>query len=200
MKKFVCIHGHFYQPPRENPWTGEVDAEESAAPFHDWNERITKECYEANTKAPLLNSKGETIARINNFSKISFDIGPTLLSWLQRNDPLTYQAIIQADRESVLKRNGHGNAMAQVYNHLIMPLADRRDKITQVIWGIRDFEFHFKRKPEGMWLSEAAVDRETLEILADQGILFTVLAPHQVTRVRRIGFGRQWSSPHHESI
>src|SRR3989338_7624418 len=117
MKKYVCIHGHFYQPPRENPWTGEVDVEESAAPFHDWNERIAHECYAANTKAPILNPKGETIANINNYTKISFDIGPTLLSWMRRKDHATYQAIIQADKESAARRNGHGNAMAQVYNH-----------------------------------------------------------------------------------
>ena len=200
MKKYICIHGHFYQPPRENPWTGEVDAEESAAPFHDWNERIAKECYEANTKASILNSKGETVCQINNFSKLSFDIGPTLLSWLRRKDPVVYQAIVQADRESVMRRNGHGNAMAQVYNHLIMPLAQKRDKITQVIWGIRDFEFHYKRKPEGMWLSETAVDVETLQILADQGILFTVLAPHQARRVRHVGFGARWHYIHNEGI
>lgn len=200
MKKYVCIHGHFYQPPRENPWTGEVDAEESAAPFHDWNERIAHECYAANTKAPILNPKGETIASINNYTKISFDIGPTLLSWMRRKDHTTYQAIIQADKESAARRNGHGNAMAQIYNHLIMPLADRRDKITQVIWGIRDFEFHYKRKPEGMWLSEAAVDRETLEILFDQGILYTVLAPHQARRVRHVGFGSRWHYTHNEGI
>ncbi len=200
MKKYICIHGHFYQPPRENPWTGEVDTEESAKPFHDWNERISSECYQANTAAPLLNSKGETVERVNNFRHINFDIGPTLLSWMKRKEPVTYQAILDADRQSVTEHGGHGNAMAQIYNHLIMPLASRRDKITQVVWGIRDFEHHYKRKPEGMWLSEAAVDRETLEILSEQGILFTVLAPHQVTRVRRIGFGRQWSSPHHESI
>ncbi len=200
MKKFICIHGHFYQPPRENPWTGEVDEEESAAPFHDWNERIAKECYEANTQAPILNPKGQVITRVNNFSKISFDIGPTLLSWLRRKTPETYNAIIDADRQSVLKRGGHGNAMAQVYNHLIMPLASRRDKITQVVWGIRDFEFHYKRKPEGMWLSETAVDRETLKILSDNGILFTVLAPHQAKRVRHIGFGSHWEYVRNESV
>ena len=200
MKKYVCIHGHFYQPPRENPWTEKVDAEESAKPFHDWNERIAKECYEANAKAPVLNSKGEIIACINNYSKISFDIGPTLLSWLRSKDPATYQAILRADRESMLKNGGHGNAIAQVYNHIIMPLAQKRDKVTQVIWGIRDFEFHYKRRPEGMWLSETAVDRETLQILADCGILFTVLAPHQARRVRHVGFGSRWNYIHNEDI
>ena len=200
MKKFVCIHGHFYQPPRENPWTEEVDAEESAKPYHDWNERITQECYRANTQAPVLNAKGEVTKRINNFSKISFDLGPTLLSWLRKKDPATYQAILDADRKSVAQRNGHGNAMAQVYNHLIMPLATRRDKITQVVWGIRDFEFHYKRKPEGMWLSETAVDTETLRILAQNGILYTVLAPHQVRRVRPIGFNSRWEMTPNETV
>ncbi len=200
MKKCICIHGHFYQPPRENPWTGEVDAEPSAAPFHDWNERITKECYEANAEAPILNSKGEVAQRVNNFSKISFDIGPTLFSWMRRKSPQVYQAILNADRESAAKQDGHGNAMAQVYNHIIMPLAPRRDKITQVIWGIRDFEFHFKRKPEGMWLSETAVDRETLGILAECGIVYTLLAPHQAKRIRHVGFGSRWEYTGHESV
>lgn len=200
MKKHICIHGHFYQPPREDPWTGEVEAEESAKPFHDWNERITKECYEANTQAPILNAKGEPSEHVNNFKNISFDIGPTLLTWLRKNNAPTYRAILAADRESALKHGGHGNAMAQVYNHLIMPLAKKRDKITQVRWGIRDFEFHFKRKPEGMWLSETAVDRESLEILADHEILFTVLAPHQASRKRHIGFGHQWEFVPHEGI
>ncbi len=177
-----------------------MDAEESAKPYHDWNERITEECYAANTKAPTLNAKGEVMNRVNNFSKISFDIGPTLLSWLRRKAPTTYHAILEADRQSALGHNGHGNAIAQVYNHLIMPLASRRDKITQVIWGIRDFEFHYKRKPEGLWLSETAVDRETLKILADQGILYTILSPHQASRVRHIGFGSRWESAQGETI
>ncbi|MGH7198845.1 MAG: DUF3536 domain-containing protein [Candidatus Omnitrophota bacterium] len=200
MKKFICVHGHFYQPPRENPWTGEVDEEPSAAPFHDWNERIVKECYEANTKAPVLNKKGQPAKYVNNFSKISFDIGPTLMSWLVRKDPITYRAILDADRESVKTRGGHGNAIAQVYNHIIMPLASKRDKVTQVVWGIRDFEYHYKRKPEGMWLSETAVDRETLEILVDHGIKFTVLAPAQAKRFRPVGFGARWHSVHNEAI
>ncbi len=200
MKKYVCVHGHFYQPPRENPWTGEVDAEESAKPFHDWNERIAKECYEANTQAPIMDAKGEVVSRVNNFENISFDIGPTLLSWMRRKDPATYRAIVDADKRSVLKRGGHGNAMAQVYNHIIMPLANRRDKVTQVVWGIRDFEFHYGRKPEGMWLSEAAVDRQTLKVLADNGILFTILAPHQAKRVRHVGFGARWRYIHNEAV
>ncbi len=200
MKKFVCIHGHFYQPPRENPWTGEVDAEDSAKPFHDWNERIAKECYEANTQARILDPRGNVAHKVNNYENISFDIGPTLLSWMRRRMPATYRAILEADKRSVGQRGGHGNAMAQVYNHVIMPLASRRDKITQIVWGARDFEFHYGRKPEGMWLSEAAVDRETLKLMAENGILYTVLAPHQARRVRQVGFGSRWHYVHHEAI
>jgi alpha-amylase/alpha-mannosidase (GH57 family) len=200
MKKFICIHGHFYQPPRENPWTGEVDEEPSAAPFHDWNERIAKECYEANTRVPILNTRGETAAFVNNYEHISFDMGPTLLSWMKRKSPVAYRAILEADRKSMAQFGGHGNAMAQIYNHVIMPLAKKRDKITQIVWGIKDFEFHYGRKPEGMWLSETAVDRESLKLMADQGILYTVLASHQAARVRRIGFARPWEVMHHESI
>ena len=198
--KYICVHGHFYQPPREDPWTGAVEAEPSAAPFHDWNERIAKECYEANTRAPILNPKGEVTRRVNNFSLISFDIGPTLLSWIRRHNPDTYDAILDADRESVRRNGGHGNALAQAYNHLIMPLASRRDKVTQVLWGVRDFEFHYRRRPEGFWLPETAVDRETLEILADCGIGFTVLAPHQAYRRRRIGFNSRWEYLRHECV
>ncbi|MCG3175748.1 MAG: hypothetical protein MOGMAGMI_00681 [Candidatus Omnitrophica bacterium] len=200
MKRFICIHGHFYQPPRENPWTGEVDAEESAAPFHDWNERIAAECYEANTGAPILGPKGQVLERINNYEHISFDIGPTLLSWMRRKTPDVYKAIVQADKISLSRRGGHGNAMAQSYNHLIMPLARDHDKITQVRWGVKDFEFHYGRKPEGMWLSESAVDRRTLSIMADHGILYTVLAPHQARRVRHVGFGSRWKYVHHEGV
>ncbi|MBI3251829.1 MAG: DUF3536 domain-containing protein [Candidatus Omnitrophica bacterium] len=200
MKKHITIHGHFYQPPRENPWTGEVEREDSAAPDHDWNERITKECYAPNTRAPVLDPKGQTKERVNNFSYLSFDIGPTLLSWLRKKNPAVYEAILDADRRSISERGGHGNAMAQVYNHVIMPLASRRDKITQVIWGIRDFEFHYKRKPEGMWLSETAADKETLNVMAEHGILFTVLAPHQAKRVRRLGFGSEWQNRRHETV
>ena len=200
MKKFICVHGHFYQPPRENPWTGEVDAEPSAAPDHDWNERISKECYEANTHAPVLNPKGEATLFVNNYENISFDIGPTLLSWMRRKAPTAYRAILEADRKSIAKFGGHGNAMAQIYNHIIMPLAKKRDKITQIVWGIADFEFHYGRKPEGMWLSETAVDRETLKLMAEHGIAYTVLAPHQAARVRRIGFARRWEAMHHEAV
>ncbi len=179
MSKYICIHGHFYQPPRENAWLEEVEVQESAHPFHDWNERINFECYAPNTASRMLNEKGVITDISNNYSRISFNFGPTLLSWMEDKDPETYHKILQADRISKKRFGGHGNAMAQVYNHMIMPLANRRDKETQVIWGMKDFEHRFKRDPEGMWLAETAADTETLEVLADNGIKFTVLAPGQ---------------------
>jgi len=183
MNKFICIHGHFYQPPRENPWLEAITYQESAYPFHDWNERINAECYAPNTRARILDEKGVVIERVNNYSKISFDFGPTLLSWMEFKAPDTYQAVLEADKISRKTFSGHGSAMAQCYSHMIMPLADSKDKYTQVYWGIRDFEFRFKRLPEGMWLPETAVDLETLQIMADLGIRFTVLAPHQAGRL-----------------
>ena len=176
MNRFVCVHGHFYQPPRENPWTGEVDLEISARPYHDWNERITAECY-----AP--NGAGSP----SNYSRMSFNFGPTLSAWLQTSAPDTYRAVIAADRASRERFSGHGSAIAQAYNHVILPLANRRDQVTQVAWGIRDFEFRFGRRPEGMWLPETAVDDDTLEVLAGNGIAFTILAPSQAARVREPG-------------
>ena len=183
MNKFICIHGHFYQPPRENPWLEAITYQESAYPFHDWNERINAECYAPNTRARILDEKGVVIVRVNNYSKISFDFGPTLLSWMEFKAPDTYQAVLEADKISRETFSGHGSAMAQCYSHMIMPLAGSKDKYTQVYWGIRDFEFRFKRLPEGMWLPETAVDLETLQIMADLGIRFTVLAPHQAGRL-----------------
>lgn len=185
--RYVCIHGHFYQPPRENPWLEAIEAQDSAQPFHDWNERITYECYTPNTASRILDEKGDIIDITNNYSKISFNFGPTLLSWMEKYEPETYKAILKADEESRKRFSGHGSAMAQAFGHIIMPLANLRDKQTQVVWGIRDFEYRFKRKPEGMWLPEAAVDTETLEVLAEQNIKFTVLAPRQARRVRKIG-------------
>ena len=165
-ERFVCIHGHFYQPPRENPWLEEIERQPSAVPYHDWNERITAECYAPNAEA-------------GNYARISFNFGPTLLSWMEKKKPELYRAVLESDRQSMRNFSGHGSAIAQAYNHIILPLANRRDRVTQVAWGIRDFEIRFGRKPEGMWLPETAVDVESLEILAEQGILFTVLAPHQ---------------------
>jgi alpha-amylase/alpha-mannosidase (GH57 family) len=186
-KKFICIHGHFYQPPRENAWLEVVEWQESAHPYHDWNERITAECYAPNTASRILDENGVIQNITNNYSRISFNFGPTLLSWLEENDTETYEAILQADRESMKLFGGHGSAIAQVYNHIIMPLASRRDKETQIIWGIRDFEHRFGRKPEGMWLSETAVDLETLDLLAAHDIRFTILAPHQAKAFRTEG-------------
>jgi hypothetical protein len=190
MDRFICIHGHFYQPPRENPWLEEIEIQDSAYPYHDWNERITAECYAPNSASRLLEGEGRIIDIVSNYSRMSFNFGPTLLSWMETHSPDIYQAVLDADRQSIAWRSGHGNAIAQVYNHMIMPLANSRDKRTQVRWGIKDFERRFKRFPEGMWLSETAVDMETLDILAESGITFTILAPHQAAKVRKIGTGR----------
>lgn len=187
--RFVCIHGHFYQPPRENPWLEAIEVEDSAAPYHNWNARINAECYAANAVARLLDSKGHIEAVINTYESISFNFGPTLLSWLESADLRTYEAIIEADRRSLTTRSGHGNAMAQPYNHVILPLASERDKETQIRWGVWDFTARFGHRPEGMWLPETAVDTPTLAVLAEQGIRFAVLAPHQARAVRPIGAG-----------
>lgn len=187
MKKFICIHGHFYQPPRENAWLEEIELQESAEPYHDWNERITAECYMPNSASRILDGEGKIVDIVNNYAKISFNFGPTLLSWMKDYAPKTYQAILEGDKESVQNFNGHGSAIAQVYNHLIMPLANRRDKETQIIWGIEDFKSRFHREPEGIWLAETAVDLETLELLVEHNIKYTILAPNQVNRFRRIG-------------
>ncbi len=182
--RFLVVHGHFYQPPRENPWIESVETQDSAAPYHDWNDRITAECYARNGASRVLNTRNEILRIVNNYAQMSFNFGPTLLSWLEAHAELTYRSILEADRLSASRFSGHGSAMAQVYNHVIMPLASRRDKELQVRWGIADFEHRFGRKPEGMWLAETAVDIETLEVLAAHGILFTVLAPSQCAAVR----------------
>ncbi|MGH9674513.1 MAG: DUF3536 domain-containing protein, partial [Bryobacteraceae bacterium] len=191
MERYVCIHGHFYQPPRENPWLEAIELQDSAYPYHDWNERITAECYAPNGASRILDSEDRIRRIVNNYSKISFNFGPTLLAWIGQECPLLYQSILAADRESSERFSGHGSAMAQVYNHMILPLANARDKRTQVLWGIRDFEHRFRRRPEGLWLAETAVDLETLDLLAEMGIRFTILSPHQASRVRAAG-GRAW--------
>jgi alpha-amylase/alpha-mannosidase (GH57 family) len=191
MERYVCIHGHFYQPPRENPWLETIELQDSAYPHHDWNERVSSECYAPNAASRILNGEGRIGNIVNNYKKISFDFGPTLLSWMEEKDPEVYRAVIEGDRESRDSFSGHGSALAQAYNHAILPLANARDKRTQVLWGIRDFERRFGRKPEGMWLPETAVDLESLEIMRRAGIRFTVLAPHQASRVREKG-GREW--------
>lgn len=183
-KNYICIHGHFYQPPRENPWLNVIELQESASPYRDWNERINKECYSANAESPIQNDQQQTLKMINNYALINFNFGPTLLSWIEKYDAYTYARILEADKISLAQFSGHGSAIAQAYNHIIMPLANRRDKITQITWGKRDFEFRFKRKPEGMWLPETAVDIETLELMVDQGIKYVILAPKQARMIK----------------
>ncbi len=177
--RYLCIHGHFYQPPRENPWLEAIELQDSAAPYHDWNERITAECYAPNSAARILDAAGRIAKIVNNYSGISFNFGPTLLSWMKDKAPEAYQSILDSDRVSAQRFSGHGSALAQCYNHMIMPLANARDKLTQVIWGIEDFRFRFGRDPEGMWLPETAVDLETLDLMAQRGIQFSILAPSQ---------------------
>lgn len=183
-KRFICIHGHFYQPPRENPWLEAVETQDSSAPYHDWNERICAECYATNGAARIQNEKNRITRIVNNYSRISFNFGPTLLSWLKDKAQRTHRMVIDGEKRSRRSYKGHSSAMAQVYNHMIMPLANRRDKITQIRWGIADYEYHYAARPEGMWLAETAADAETLELLAAEGIKFTVLAPHQCKRIR----------------
>ncbi len=191
MERYICIHAHFYQPPRENPWLEAIEVQDSAYPYHDWNERITAECYAPNAASRILDGEGRIVKIVNDYSRISFNFGPTLLSWLEEKAPEVYRAVLTADQESRQRFSGHGSALAQAYSHMILPLANPQDKRTQIQWGLRDFRRRFGREPEGMWLPEAAVDLETLEILAEQSIRFTVLAPNQARRVRAIG-GRAW--------
>ena len=192
MERFLCLHGHFYQPPRENPWLEAVELQDSAYPYHDWNERITAECYAPNATARTLDGDGRIVDIVNNYSRISFNFGPTLLAWMEQNCPEILASIVEADQQSCLRFSGHGSAIAQVFNHIILPLANPRDQKTQVIWGIRDFEHRFGRKPEGLWLSETAADTPSLEVLAEQGIKFTILSPYQANRIRPLQ-GGEWS-------
>ncbi len=196
---YICIHGHFYQPARENPWTGSLPLAADAYPFHDWNARITSECYGPNAWSQIRDAHGRVSEIVNNYERINFNFGPTLLSWLERNAREVYEAIIAADKVSQDRFSGHGSAMAQCYNHMIMPLANERDKETQVVWGIRDFRHRFGRDPEGMWLPETAVDLKTLEVLAANGIKYTVLAPRQIAATRRIG-ASEWVANENESV
>ncbi len=204
-RRYICIHGHFYQPPRENPWLETVETQDSAAPYHDWNERVCAECYATNGAARTVNNKNQIIRIANNYSRMSFNFGPTLLSWLKGNAPRTYRLILDGERRSRKHFNGHSSAMAQVYNHIIMPLASNRDRITQIRWGIADYKSHYGAPPEGMWLAETAADTVTLELLAQHGIKFTVLAPSQCKRVRPLGVdgtgaGSQWTTPLGNSV
>ena len=179
----LIIHGHFYQPPRENPWTGSIDRQPSAWPYHDWNERIHDECYGPNAFAHIIAENDTIESTLNNYANISFNFGPTLLSWLELHHPKTYQRIIEADRDSVAKRGGHGNAIAQAYGHAILPLCNERDRLTQVLWGLADFRFRFGREPESLWLPETACNDETLELLIEQHLRYVILAPNQAERV-----------------
>jgi len=181
---YVVVHGHFYQPPRENPYLDAIERQPSAHPFHNWNERIHNECYRPNAFARIVNDRDEVMGIVNNYEYLSFNMGPTLLSWLERHDVETYQRILDADRRSCERLNGHGNAIAQAYNHIILPLANPRDKATQIRWGKADFRSRFGREPEGMWLAETAVDYPTLEALVAENIRFIVLAPSQAQRCR----------------
>ena len=199
MERYVCIHGHFYQPPRENPWLEVIERQDEARPYHGWNEKITAECYAANCASRILDQQGRIERIVNNYAKMSFNFGPTLLTWLEINSPEVYEAIQEADRLSQRRFSGHGSALAQAYNHLILPLANQRDKYTQVHWGIRDFQHRFGRDPEGMWLPETAADLESLEVLAEQGIRFTILAPRQALRVRQMS-GGDWLDVSGEKI
>lgn len=185
----LVVHGHFYQPPRENPWTHSVEREPSAEPFHDWNERIYQECYRPNAYARIFDDHGRISRIVNNYRHLSFNFGPTLLSWLERHHSLTYSMILAADRDSALKRGGHGNAIAQGYNHAILPLCNARDRLTQVKWGVADFKWRFGRNPEALWLPETACDDLTLSTLVDEGMRFVVLSPYQAERVRHLGGG-----------
>ena len=187
MNHYVCIHGHFYQPPRENPWLEAIELQDAAYPYHDWNEKITAECYAMNATARIIDERSRIVQIVNNYSRISFNFGPTLLAWLEQKSPDVYAAILEADRKSLQTFSGHGSAIAQAYSHMILPLANRRDKYTQTLWGIRDFERRFGRQPEGMWLPETAVDLESLDVLAELGIRFTILAPRQAQRIRPVG-------------
>jgi alpha-amylase/alpha-mannosidase (GH57 family) len=187
MNRYLCIHGHFYQPPRENPWLEQIERQDSAHPYHDWNERIAAECYATNAAARILDAEGNIATIVNNYSRISFNFGPTLLSWMEAHRPDAYAGILEADRLAVQRFGGHGSAVAQVYNHMIMPLANARDKKTQIRWGLEDFRRRFSRESEGIWLAETAVDIETLELLVDHGLKYTLLAPRQASRIRKTG-------------
>jgi alpha-amylase/alpha-mannosidase (GH57 family) len=181
----VIIHGHFYQPPRENPWTGVVDQEPDASPFHDWNERIHAECYQPNAQVFFIDERTGEQRIVNNYTHLSFNFGPTLLTWLERNHPDTYAQIIAADIESARRRGGHGNAIAQAYSHAILPLCNERDRVTQVRWGLADFRHRFGRAAESMWLPETACNNDVLDLLIDEGLRYVVLAPQQARRIRQ---------------
>lgn len=187
MTTALVIHGHFYQPPRENPWTDTIDTQPSARPFRNWNERIHFECYRPNAFARVIDNYGRIERIINNYSNINFNFGPTLLTWLARHHPETYRRIIAADRDSALRHNGHGNAIAQGYHHAILPLCSKRDLRTEIRWGLTDFRQRFGREPESLWLPETAANSETLDALIEEGLKYVILSPFQAERVRPLG-------------
>ncbi|MFN2578244.1 MAG: DUF3536 domain-containing protein [Pyrinomonadaceae bacterium] len=182
----LIIHGHFYQPPRENPWTGIVEEEPGAAPYHDWNERIHAECYQANALAPIRDPGTGVERFVNNYGHISFNFGPTLLGWLATNHRDTYNQIINADHESIVNHGGHGNAIAQAYGHAILPLCNENDLRTQIRWGLADFRFRYGREAESLWLPETACNDAVLSALIEEGLRFVILAPHQAARIRML--------------
>jgi alpha-amylase/alpha-mannosidase (GH57 family) len=188
---YLTVHGHFYQPPRENPWTGRIPLQESAIPYHDWNERVCTECYAPNAHSRVLDPQGRIEEIVSNYDWIHFDFGPTLLRWMEQEQPAVYRKILEADQRSVRRFGGHGNAIAQAYNHMILPLASTRDKRTQIVWGLRDFEHRFGRPSESLWLPETAVDQETLQILISfPEIRYLILSPTQARRIRPLSGGR----------
>ena len=182
----LCIHGHFYQPPRENAWLEDIEVQDSASPYHDWNERIFHECYMPNAESRIFDSKGHIVEIVNNYERISFNFGPTLMVWLKAKHPEIYEKILEADKKSCQEHKGHGNAIAQVFNHMIMPLANHRDKVTQVKWGLADFRDRFGREPESMWLPETACNEKTLEVLVEAGMKYLILEPHQAESIRAL--------------
>lgn len=175
--RYVIIHGHFYQPPRESPWTGLISPEPTAAPFPNWNERILSECYTANAHAHMM--EGTVVHVRNNYESLSFNVGPTLASWMERHGKTAYRAIRRGDELSRERCGGHGNAIAQSYNHSILPLLSARDRELQIAWGIEDFVYRFRRRPEGIWMPECAADDDTLEAIAAAGLKFTIVAADQ---------------------
>lgn len=195
----LCIHGHFYQPPRENPWTGEIEEQPGAKPFHDWNERIYTECYRPNAAAEIINDNGEVVKHINNYEYLNFNFGPSLLAWIQRKHESTYNKIIEADKISRMKYKGHGNAIAMCYSHMIMPLANFNDKVTQVTWGLEDFKHHFGRESEGIWLPETACNNETIEVLINLKVKYIILDTGQAAFVRKSGES-EWIDVNNNSI
>jgi alpha-amylase/alpha-mannosidase (GH57 family) len=197
--KYITIHGHFYQPPRENAWTGEIEPQPSASPYHDWNDRILHECYLPNAQAEINDETGKVLEIVNNYEYMNFNFGPTLLHWIQQKYPLVYKEIIEADKKNITKHHKHGNAIAMCYNHIIMPLANEHDKITQVKWGVKDFEFHFGRKPESIWLPETACNYKTVDVLINEGIKYIILDVSQAESIRKKG-NKKWADVSNGSI